>query len=351
MATSLLLILCLLGHAFANKSTDVDCMVINLDYVNCTWNAQGTPDVNYTFHSRFHFDTLAECANYMTKNGMNIGCQQPSDNLRVKRFDTFYTVLEHGNNRFSKEHDLKTKVKLNPPTNLTVQNNSDSNLCFKWKQITHCVESEVRYRINYNKWDTSKVSSGRTDYYINLPSSNSRYELQVRSRIDSSCGESDWWSDWSEPVVWGSNNSTDSNRLNGSMNVWTPVVTVVGALILILLVMMLLHYERFRILIIPVVPKPSLVPKDIQEWLNNSKDLKDVFKPNYNERACPVREYCQLSQSDSESSDSSNFSVTTDQTDCSVSMPTDESGDVSTPCSSSSTSAVFAPNEERPISV
>lgn len=80
-----------------------------------------------------------------------------------------------------------------------------------------------------------------------------------------------------------------------------------------------------------------------------SKGLKEGFRPTYNERACPVREYCHVSQSDSESCDSSTFSVTTDQTDCSVSIPANESED-STPCSSSTSTALDS-SEEQQVSV
>lgn len=31
---------------------DVDCLVVNLEYVSCTWNKSGTPEVNYTFYSK-----------------------------------------------------------------------------------------------------------------------------------------------------------------------------------------------------------------------------------------------------------------------------------------------------------
>lgn len=55
-----------------------------------------------------------------------------------------------------------------------------------------------------------------------------------------------------------------------------------------------------------------------KDWFQFSKGLKDNFKPDYNERACPVREYNYVSQSDVVSSDGSTCSVTTDQTDCSI---------------------------------
>ncbi|TKS82902.1 Cytokine receptor common subunit gamma [Collichthys lucidus] len=290
MPTWLLILLCLTGHGFAKEKPDVSCSILHLEYVHCSWNQKGTPEVNYTFYGGFS-KSVTECTAYVLEN-----------------------------------------VKLNPPINLTVQMGSDNNLWFFWNQTsTKCVESEVQYRTNNKIWEVSKINLGTQSYCINLPSTTSRYELQVRSKIGNSCGDSIFWSDWSEPVVWASTNSTDISTMN-SMSVWTPVLYVLGALTLLLLVMMLLHHERLRIILIPVVPKPSLNSHDIQEWLQLSKGLKE--RANYNERACPVREYCHVSQSDSESSDSSTCSVTTDQTDCSVSIPVDKS-DLSTPCSSS----------------
>lgn len=35
-----------------------------------------------------------------------------------------------------------------------------------------------------------------------------------------------------------------------------------------------------------------------KDWLSHSKGLNDSLKPNYNERPCPVREYCPVSQPD-----------------------------------------------------
>lgn len=33
--------------------TDIDCLVMHLDYVHCSWNKQGAPEVNYTFYGWF----------------------------------------------------------------------------------------------------------------------------------------------------------------------------------------------------------------------------------------------------------------------------------------------------------
>ena len=137
-------------------------------------------------------------------------------------------------------------VKLRPPPNVTVEMGSDSNLWVYWNQTKPvCEESMIRYRTKNRKWDVSSlnkrpfnpqsfffilyliivlvyknsscrpqespVSTGRNLYCINMPSSSSAYEVQVRRKYGRNCGESEYWSDWSEPVVWGSNNSTGTN--------------------------------------------------------------------------------------------------------------------------------------------
>ncbi|XP_055004441.1 cytokine receptor common subunit gamma-like [Boleophthalmus pectinirostris] len=327
----------------AHNKTDVDCMVIGMKYVQCLWN---TLDVNYTFYSGFDGESFRECDTYIVKDGLNVGCNQPEANSKLwtKRFETFLTKLQKGNQNYLQEHELKDRVKLDPPSNLTVEYRSDSRLCFKWMQMNDCVESQVRYRLNNNNWQEYMMSDNIPEYCFNLPSNSSRYELQVRNRVNINCGSSNLWSEWSEPVAWGAHNMTYSTQLHDSVNVWTVVMYFVGGAILLLLIVMLLHHERIRIILIPVVPKPS---HDLEEWLDNSKGLKEVFKTSYTEHTCSVQEYCPVPLSDSESSDSSIISVSTDQTDCYNNIP---NPDLSHPGPSSS-SAEFDPPEEQHVSV
>ncbi|XP_038158992.1 cytokine receptor common subunit gamma-like [Cyprinodon tularosa] len=207
MQTQIFLFLTLVGQIVAEKPPDLQCVVISLENVLCSWNLWGTPDINYTFSSRFEGEEESSCAEYLLENGINIGCRRPY--TKLQRFDTFYTKLSDGSQVFQKEHELKRKVKLNPPTNVTVKNGSDSNLCFYWNQNGFtCVESQVRIRIDNNDWELLSVFH-RQSYCQSLPSSSSRYELQVRSKLKRDCGDSEYWSDWSEPVVWGFNNTTE----------------------------------------------------------------------------------------------------------------------------------------------
>ncbi|PWA22672.1 hypothetical protein CCH79_00002419, partial [Gambusia affinis] len=302
------------------------------------WNLQGTPEVNYTFYSRSGSQKANVCAEYLLEKGTNIGCTLPYNNQQ--RFDSFYTKLWDGNRTVTPldrvpeiNHDLRRKVKLNPPTNLTVMNGSDMNLWFYWNHtIKSCLENEVRIRKNNNNWEIQPVYRGPMSYCQNLPSSTARYELQVRVRFENYCGQSDFWSDWSEPVVWGFNNTTVSNIKNETMPVWTAVLYVVSAITLILLVVILLHNERIKIILIPPLPKPALNSPDVEDWFHFSKGLiKERFNTNFNERACTVREYQPVSRSDSNGSDSSRLTTSTDQTDCSIPIAMNEPEDTSAP--------------------
>ncbi|XP_029956817.1 cytokine receptor common subunit gamma-like [Salarias fasciatus] len=322
MTMRALLFFCLFGYTFGEITPNVSCVIIDVRYVSCTWNQQGTPEVNYTFNSWFHYENKKACTNYLSEKNVKTGCIRPY--AETQRFRTFHTQLVHGSNSFTKDHNLKNEVLLNPPANLTVLFGEDKNLWFYWNYTvaTNCVRSEVRHRINNKNWQSDVLGEQAQKYCINLPSSTHHYELQVRSKMADACGASRNWGNWSEPVEWGSNNSTDPHPKLESENVWTPVFYVMFPLIFVILVSLLLYHERLRI--IPVVPKPTLIIHDIEDWLQSSKSLKESFKANYNELPCPVREYCHVSQSDSESSSSSTSSLTTDQTDCSVCIPVNE---------------------------
>ncbi|XP_062280508.1 cytokine receptor common subunit gamma-like [Scomber scombrus] len=207
MFSTLFLLLCLTEHVFAKDPPDVDCIVVHVHSVHCSWNTQWTPEVNYTFYSWFINEEPSECSTYLSENSTVTGCIRPYK--KSQRFNMFYTKLIHDKHTFQMVHDLKNRVKLNPPTNLTVQSGSDSNLWYNWNQTSaSCVESEVSFRVDCEKWQTSEVSVGRQSYSINLPSSSVQYELRVRSRIGIDCGKSLFWSDWSEPVMWGSNSQS-----------------------------------------------------------------------------------------------------------------------------------------------
>ncbi|XP_057176366.1 interleukin 2 receptor, gamma a [Triplophysa rosa] len=278
------------------------------------WTEQGNQKHHYTFEFRFaNYDQL-KCPKYHKMNGVNMGCVFPY--TETQRFSSLDTWLYYNNGSLATKqtHQLKQQVKLYPPYNLTVEARKDTELWLYWNvtQNKNCIESEVRHRMGNMDWQNKKPSNIN---FFSLPfPSKKRYEFQVRARVGSACGESKFWSDWSEPVYWGPskpNNNTDSPV---SMSMTSVVLCTVGATImLIILSCLLVHSERLRIILIPVVPNAGQnVSKylaaffdnydgNVEKWLSISKDLEKGFKPNFTERACPVREYRIVSQSSSDS--------------------------------------------------
>lgn len=242
-----------------------------------------------------------------------MGCVFPFE--KAQRFNKLNTWLysDNGSVVTEQEHNLIAYVKLYPPLNLSVVEKNDTELWLYWN-ITNknsCIESEVRYRTDNDAWKNTKPDI-RTFFNLPFPSKK-RYEFQVRARIGSSCGESKFWSDWSEAVYWKNekpNNTSDP--LN--MSVMSLVLCTAGAsVILIILSCLLVHSERLRIILIPVVPNAGRNVRNyladffdnydgnVEKWLSMPKDLENGFKPNFTERACPVREYRIVSQSSTDS--------------------------------------------------
>ncbi|RXN04308.1 cytokine receptor common subunit gamma-like protein [Labeo rohita] len=124
------------------------------------------------------------------------------------------------------------------------------------------------------------------------------------------------------------------------MSVMTLLLCTVGAtVVLVILSCLLVHSERLRIILIPVVPNAGRnvsnylaalfdnYDGNVEKWLSMPKDLENGFKPNFTERACPVREYRIMSQSSTD-------------TESILSNPTDLSSDYQCMHSYSSASTI-----------
>ncbi|NP_001121743.1 interleukin 2 receptor, gamma a precursor [Danio rerio] len=300
----------------ASSDPKINCLIINLDYVNCTWSEH---QYNYSLKGGFSYFDIEDCPEYETANGVNVACMLPYKE-RTQRFNTLKTSLyrDDGSLVTEQEHMLKEYVKLNPPTNLSVVEKKDAELWLYWNvtKNDNCIESEVRYRTDQNNWKDT-TPGVRTTYSLPFPS-NKQYKFQVRARITSSCGQSKFWSEWSESVTWGTekafNDTVFSPESLGSMSVTSLVLYAVGAtILLVILSCLLVHSERLRIILIPVVPNAGRnvsnylaalfdnYDGNVEKWLSMPKDLENGFKPNFTERACPVREYKIFSQSSSDS--------------------------------------------------
>uniref|UniRef100_W5NCJ4 Cytokine receptor common subunit gamma-like n=1 Tax=Lepisosteus oculatus TaxID=7918 RepID=W5NCJ4_LEPOC len=306
MITAIALLLSLtFFHRFQDISAvELSCLIPNEERIQCQWTKQGRPALNYTFHSKFkskHSPDYTECPLYLQEEGYNVGCMLPykSD----MKFNPLYTRLLAENKSMVLEVtiNLQGLVLLNPPDNLTLEFSNTSGLWLYWNFTSKpgCVESEVRYRNNKDTdWQISKPISGASPYNMAFPDEKKLYTFQVRSRIAHHCGSSDYWSEWSIPLSWGSNRTANTGSILSLLQ--KVLYPILGCALLVTLAVLLVHNERLRVILVPIAPNPLKNLEDllneyngnVEEWLHIPKDI--IFRSNFTETACPVREYHSL---------------------------------------------------------
>ncbi|XP_073676640.1 interleukin 2 receptor, gamma b [Garra rufa] len=269
----------------------VQCKIINVEYVDCFWHPN-TSTMNYTFSSKFIHDDLQDCPEYIIKYNYTVGCRSPLKNpdQRTQKFDTH--VSTDGNHTISKTFDsLHRKVQLNQPYNLSLMwNEQDGTLSLQWNSSSPLRKRCVVYMVR-NQKDTSQSSNVTgMSFSLSQVSQNKPYVFQVRSTVHDNCGASDFWSDWSDPVEWSRNISTQ--------DWWQGLFGFLLSLLLLSLCFLLCYCERKKITLLSVVPDPSKNLQDlfhkhdgnVESWVHISRELKEAFEPDYTEPSCDVCE-------------------------------------------------------------
>ncbi|XDV37177.1 hypothetical protein PO909_006827 [Leuciscus waleckii] len=274
----------------------VQCKIINLEYVECIWHPN-TSTANYTFSSVFKNHASHDCTEYILEHNYTVGCRIPL--LKVpRRFTAFETtVFTEGNHSIITPFDsLQRNVHLNPPYNLSVMwNEDDSTLLLQWNSSSHLKKNCVVHmvRILCNQRDTNQSSNvTEMSYSLSQVSQNKHYVFQVRSSVADDCGSSDFWSDWSAPVEWGSAENI------GRQGWWQWLYGILSVFLLLFLGLLLCYCERKRIILLPVGPDPSKNLQDlfhkhdgnVESWVHISRELKEAFEPDYTELSCDVCE-------------------------------------------------------------
>ncbi|XP_072361879.1 cytokine receptor common subunit gamma-like isoform X2 [Scyliorhinus torazame] len=282
--------------AFSIQSNDVDCIVYNEEFMECTWNhSEGKP--NYTLYHWYSSQPAKECGNYIQQNGYNVGCNFSKS--EITQFREFY-VYRNGSGEsgyelpLTRNFQLQNQVKLNPPEDLALNITDRNELILSWdtsEKSLKCRMYEVRYRSDKDKsWQVNTINSQRK---YSLPSIDQKktYIFQVRSKINEYCGSTVLWSEWSSPVQWG---VADTDNVIA----FRTIISAISLLGLILLLVALVKNERLKVIIIPKIPNPgrSFDPLfnnhngNFQDWLGVPKDALEGFKSNYHENVCIVSE-------------------------------------------------------------
>uniref|UniRef100_A0A8C0VCL2 Interleukin 2 receptor subunit gamma n=1 Tax=Cyanistes caeruleus TaxID=156563 RepID=A0A8C0VCL2_CYACU len=193
-------------------------------------------------------------------------------------------------------------VKPAAPVNLTIHNMSNNQLQLTWDSPYpkgKCLEHAVKYKSNKDTSWTELLVNGDV---FSLPSVDyeKSYTFYVRSKINKYCGSTQFWSEWSVPVIWGSN-STSKGTVEEQLHwfgIRTVLVPIASCLLLLVFVILLVRTERVWVILMPRIPNPSKNFDELfithngnfQEWAGVPKDVMESFKTNYSENICYVTE-------------------------------------------------------------
>ncbi|XP_069842011.1 cytokine receptor common subunit gamma isoform X2 [Dendropsophus ebraccatus] len=241
--------------------------------------------------------SAVHCPRYLVTNQKIIGCQFSVEDT----FRPFTLKLNYTSQRFStiKFDKLQDWVKMDPPSNLHVQNTSSLELLLTWNQSfgsfpPRCMTYQVRHQNMASSEWTVKDASSKS---FTLPSYDPRqiYTFQVRSQINIHCGNSKLWSDWSQAVAWGRNVTVTDEQPSTFTNAF--VITGVTVM-LVVVVVLVIRTDRIWMIFVPQIPNPGKKFEDLftvykynfQDWLGISKEAVENLKTNYTETFCVVSE-------------------------------------------------------------
>ncbi|NXN16316.1 IL2RG protein, partial [Indicator maculatus] len=302
----------------------VDCVLFNDEYMTCTWGSRETLAANYSLYYWYEGSLPeVECQQYLQDQGVRVGCH--FNESEIIQFQPFHVLLNASFNgrtlpTSSKIMELQNLVKPEAPVNLTIRNMSGNQLELSWTspyRNADCLEHTVKYKSNKDtRWTEHHVKGD----IFSFPSVDYEkyYTFYVRSKINTFCGSTQLWSEWSVPVVWGSNTTSKGMAEEQPHWFWihTVLIPIASCLLLLILVVLLVRMERVWIILMPQIPNPSKKFDELfithngnfQEWVGVPKDFVESFKPNYSENICYVSE---LSPRDSYESfwESSNHSL------------------------------------------
>ncbi|NXE54760.1 IL2RG protein, partial [Casuarius casuarius] len=308
----------------------VECVLFNEEYMTCTWGSGEMLATNYSLYYWYeNRSPVVECKQYLRDRGVRVGCRfNQSEIVQFQPFRVRVNASLGGKTLeiASERMELQDLVKPEAPVNLTIYNLSSNQLQLTWSSPypkAQCLEHAVKYKSNKDTaWTEHKVKGE----IFSFPSVDYEkyYTFYVRSKINSYCGSTRLWSEWSVPVVWGSN-ATGKGAAEEQLHwfwIHTVLVPVASCLLLLVLVVLLVRMERWVpgrgrgpargsaspsntclpprvwVILMPRIPNPSknfdelfITHKgNFQEWAGVPKDVVESFKPNYSESICYVSE-------------------------------------------------------------
>ncbi|XP_069749818.1 interleukin-13 receptor subunit alpha-1-like isoform X2 [Narcine bancroftii] len=248
--------------------TNFKCVYYNFEYLNCTWSfgRRTPPDTIYSFHYwQENMDRIQNCSNYIRKDGRHVGCQLRHDqfsdkydlNSQVKGLSDVMKIKP-----FYHKTEMVAFVKLRPPWGIIVTRIPPGfhvtwEVPKDWKP--HCLKYQVRIQsCKRNLW----VLYNFTDQEANITDADkdSKNTIQVRAKYDI-CGSSGIWSEWSPAKYFGE----DTRK---AWNLGIALLIVIPVLIAAAVIIFLIKLKKLQKLILPPIPDPGKLLKDMIESSN-----------------------------------------------------------------------------------
>lgn len=307
MGPSLVLLLLLLSAwdsaVHGSGSAEVECVMNTAKVLTCTWNHPQPPAENYTF---YYWESTAEskaipCPEYLHVNYTNVGCKLSISDP----YETFGVKLNGSRlgapiaKNFKKHQDY---VKMDPPTNLSIEITPNLELMLRWDQgcgtiPQHCVTYRVKHRNTASDSWTEKDASNTLSVLSSFDMCQN-YTFHVKSKMSTVCSNAFMWSEWSEGVTWA-RNATVCDEQPQARAPWKSThtgITVGFTLLFVVIILAVIGQERIWVILVPQIPNPGKKFEDlingcnVQEWVGVSKEAVEKMKLNYTETLCTVTE-------------------------------------------------------------
>ncbi|XP_076829397.1 interleukin-13 receptor subunit alpha-1-like [Brachyhypopomus gauderio] len=232
------------------------CIYYSNNKMNCSWNSN-ISDL------QLHYGVLGEgryipspCTSYITSGPLKTGCHINS--IKSTDIANYMCLIINSSEVQSPPNSffIKPQVKPNPPK-LTIKREGEY-LHFQSSIPdfnSQCWEYKFKYRKCENEGETAVKSDS-----LSVPYDEAcKYTVQVMTNYIDDCGSGA--SDWSKPEDYGED--VDANRTLKVASIFIPIAVsccLITALVL---------FKRHKDIILPAIPEPSLLLKDM---LNSNSD-------------------------------------------------------------------------------
>ncbi|XP_058144376.1 interleukin-5 receptor subunit alpha isoform X2 [Dasypus novemcinctus] len=256
-------------NTVASNSTDFWPYQISL---HCTWlvGEEAPEDTQYFLYYRYGSWT-EECKEY-SKDPLNrnIACWFPRTFISGKGRESL-AIHVNGSSKhatikpFDQLFALHSIDRVNPPMNITA-NIEGTCLSIRWEKPVsafpiHCFDYEVKiYNTRKGYYQTEKMM---TNAFISVIDDVSKYSVQVRAAVSSSCRAMGLWSEWSQPIYVGNDEQKPSVE-------WLLIVLMATICFALLIFSFICRICHLWTKLFPPVPAPK-------------SNIKDVFVSTYYE--------------------------------------------------------------------